>query len=132
MESQTKNLIPELIRHGEIRTTLSRAKVVQSRIDRLVKHAKKRTLASRRLILSFFGNKSEITNQLVDEIVPKFGNRSSGYTRITRIGARRGDGAMIVKLGFVEMTEPARVETPVAKDVKTEKNTPAKSKTKGE
>ena len=103
-----KNLITSLIVHGQITTTETKAKVVQGKVDKLFTKAKKGNLHSRRQIDSVLNN-TKLTNKLVDELAPKT-KRVSGYTRITRLGRRSGDNAMLTRLEFVDSIyqEPVR------------------------
>ena len=96
-----KNLIQALIVHEEIKITEAKAKAIKRLIDKLITKAKKRTLHSRRQILAFLPDK-KVANKLVDEITPRFSKRISGFTRFVRLGKRRGDDAMMVKMEFVE------------------------------
>lgn len=99
-----KSLISSLIKHGQIKTTEAKAKAIRGLIDKLVGRAKHGTLHARRLIAGFLQDK-KVVNKLVDEIAPKFHSRPSGFTRIIRLGRRKGDQAMIVKMEFVEGEE---------------------------
>lgn len=102
-----KNLINSLITHGEVRTTESKAKAVRPLVEKLITKGKTGTLQTRRVILAFLQNKNAV-NKVVGEISPLFKNRPGGYTRIIRLGRRRGDDAMMVKLELVE--KPAEKE----------------------
>lgn len=96
-----KNLINSLIIHGEIRTTEARAKAIRRLVDKLITKGKQQTLHARRLIAAFLQNKNAV-NKIVDELSPLFKKRPGGFTRIVRLGERRGDAAPIVKLELVE------------------------------
>jgi large subunit ribosomal protein L17 len=96
-----KGLLSQLIHHGEIITTLSKAKSISKLMDKLITKAKKQDLNSRRIIAAFF-NKKSITNKLIDELAPQMGSRTSGYTKITRIGNRTGDDALTAKIEFID------------------------------
>lgn len=96
-----RSLIQSLIIYEEIKTTETKAKVVKRLIDKLIAKAKKGSLHVRRQILAFLPNK-KAANKLVDEIAPRFKKRSSGFTRFIRLGKRRGDNAMIVRMELVE------------------------------
>jgi len=102
-----KNLINSLIIHGEIKTTESKAKAVRRLVDKLITRGKAGTLHARRSIAAFLQDK-KVVNKIVDEISPVFKKRPGGYTRMTRLGRRRGDNAMMVKLELVE--KPAKEE----------------------
>lgn len=99
-----KNLINALIEHREIKTTEAKAKAIKGLVDRFVSRAKKKDLHSRRLVFSFLQNR-KMVNKLFEEIAPRFRNRPSGFTRIIKLGRRRGDAAMMVKMEFVEGEE---------------------------
>ena len=96
-----KNLINALVLKGEIKTTESKAKAVRRLIDKLITKGKKGTLHSRRSIAAFLQNRRAV-NRIVDELSPLFAKRPGGFTRIIRLGRRRGDDAMMVKLELVK------------------------------
>ena len=96
-----KGLINSLVLHGQIKTTESKAKSIKGLTDKLISKGKKQTLHARRLIAAFLQNKKAV-NRIVDELAPLFKNRKSGFTKITRIGRRRGDDALMVKIELVE------------------------------
>lgn len=110
-----RNLLSALILHGEIKTTESKAKATRRLFDRLVSKGKSGTLHARRIVAAFLNNKKAV-NKLVDEIAPKFKDRPGGFTRMIRLGRRRGDDAMMVKLELVE--KPETEKKPVEKKVK--------------
>ena len=92
-----KSLIRALIKHGEIETTETRAKDVRSIAEKVITTAKADTLHARRLVRRWL-NDEDLVKVLFDTVAPKFADRSGGYTRITKIGHRRGDAAPMVKL----------------------------------
>ena len=81
-----------LLEKGQIKTTLSRAKEVAPLAEKMVTLAKKNNLASYRQALAFI-TKEDVAKKLFDEIGPKYAERNGGYTRIVKIGPRRGDAA---------------------------------------
>jgi len=99
-----KNLINSLILHGQIKTTEAKAKAVKRLVEKLITKGKEQTLHARRLIAAFLQNKKAV-NKIVDELAPLFKKRPGGYTRIVRLGERRGDRAPMVKLELVERPE---------------------------
>lgn len=101
-----RSLIQSLILHEEIKTTESKAKAVRRLFDKLTTKAKTGSLHVRRQIMAFLPNKTA-ANKLVDDIAPRFKKRLSGFTRLIRIGKRRGDSAMMVKM---ELAEKKKVE----------------------
>ena len=105
-----KNLISALVLHEEIQTTESKAKAIKGIVDKLISRGKKQTLHARRTIAAFLQNKKAV-NKIVDELSPRFKNRVSGYTRVLKIGERRGDDAMMVKMELVEKKETKKPKT---------------------
>jgi len=102
-----KNLINALVIHGEIKTTESKAKAIRGLVDKLITKGKRGTFQARRLVGAFLQNKKAV-NKIVDELSPTFKNRPGGFTKIVRLGPRRGDDAMMVKLELVEKSSSAK------------------------
>ncbi len=95
----------QVITHGRIKTTPTRAKEVRGVVDRLVTIAKKDDLPSRRRAAMVVKDK-QIVRQLFEDVAPELDDRNSGYTRILKLGPRHGDGAEQVYLELVNY-EPA-------------------------
>ncbi len=89
-----RNLAAEVFEHKEIRTTLAKAKELRSYVERLITYGKKGTLHHRRLAFQFLQNKQAVKT-LFDEIAPLYEDRAGGYTRIIKLGNRKGDNAAI-------------------------------------
>jgi len=85
-----------------IKTTETKAKELRRYTDRLITTAKAGTMAARRLVFSELRDK-RVVKKLFGEIIPQLSDRQSGYTRVAKIGARRGDGASI---SLVELLTP--------------------------
>ena len=81
-----------LFENGKIETTFYRAKEVQPIAEKMITLGKKNTLASYRKALSYI-TKEDVAKKLFSEIAPKYADRNGGYTRVTRLGPRRGDAA---------------------------------------
>jgi large subunit ribosomal protein L17 len=96
-----KNLTVSVLRYERIKTTEAKAKEVRGRVERMITLAKRGDLTARRAVIAEFPNEPLVINKLFDEIAPKYADRTSGYTRIVRIGERRGDAAEIVQLELV-------------------------------
>mgnify|MGYP001616082419 CR=1 FL=1 len=96
-------LVASLVLHGKTRTTKAKAKAIIGLIDRLVVLAKKDTLHAKRQILKRLKNNKEIATFLWTDVAKTFANRSSGFTRIIPLVARKGDLADMVRL---EWTDP--------------------------
>ena len=93
------NLATSLIQAGSVRTTDAKAKVLRGVVDRLGTFAKRGDLAARRHVLRSVRD-PKVVKRLFDEIAPRFVDREGGYTRVLKIGARRGDGAAISLVTF--------------------------------
>ena len=89
-----------LFENGKIETPFYRAKEVQPVAEKMVTLAKKNTLASYRKALSYI-TKEDVAKKLFKEIAPKYADRNGGYTRVTRIGQRRGDAAEMAVIELV-------------------------------
>jgi len=95
-----RNLTTSFLETGRIETTVTRAKEVKSVAEKMITLGKKNTLASRRQALAYI-TKEDVVKKLFDEIAPKYAERNGGYTRVIRIGARRGDAAEMAVLELV-------------------------------
>lgn len=96
-----KGLVRSLVEKGTIVTTTSKAKEASRIADKLIGKAKTDTLETRRTLHRFFGTR-DVVNTLVDRIAPEFTDRISGFTRITKIGVRRGDNSDMAELSLVK------------------------------
>lgn len=92
-------MVTYLLENGQIKTTVARAKEVAPIAENMITLAKKNDLASYRQALAFI-TKEDVAKKLFQEIGPKYESRSGGYTRIVRIGPRRGDAA---EMAFIEL-----------------------------
>ncbi len=95
------NLIVAVLRYEQIKTTEARAKEVRGMVERVITLSKTGTLADRRRIVAELPDEPLVIEKLYDEIVPRYGDRNSGYTRIVKIGPRPGDNAPMVQLELV-------------------------------
>lgn len=94
------NMVSSVLEHKHIRTTTAKAKVARRMVDRMITHAKKNTVAARRLVFDRL-RRRDIVKMLFDDIAPKFATRNGGYTRVLKLGRRQGDGAEIAILELV-------------------------------
>ena len=85
-------MVTYLLENGQIKTTITRAKEVAPVAEKMITLAKKNDLASYRQALAFI-TKEDVANKLFKEIGPKYADRNGGYTRVVKIGPRRGDAA---------------------------------------
>ena len=104
-EAMLANMAMSLFTHRMIKTTDAKAKALKPLVDRIITTAKKDTLAAKRQVAKTVKNK-EVFKKLFGEIVPQLSDRDSGYSRIMKLGVRRGDGA---PLSVVELL----IEKPV-------------------
>ena len=95
-----RQLTTDLLEKGRLETTFTRAKEVQPVAEKMITLGKENTLASYRRALSFI-TKEDVANKLFKEIAPSYADRNGGYTRVTRIGPRRGDAAEMAVLELV-------------------------------
>jgi large subunit ribosomal protein L17 len=103
-------LAEQLFQNGKITTTETKARRLRPLAERLISQAKKGDLASRRRVMAKISNKS-VVHTLFTEIAPKFQKRNGGYTRITKIGPRKGDNApMAVIEMLAEEISPKKSE----------------------
>ena len=93
------NLASALFENKKIMTTLPKAKELRSFAERLITFGKKGDLAARRHVLKFIPQKA-VVKELFEDIAPKFKGRNGGYTRVTKIGNRKGDNA---PLAYIEL-----------------------------
>ena len=93
-------MVTYLLENGQIKTTITRAKEVAPVAEKMITLAKDNTLASYRQALSYI-TKEDVANKLFKEIGPKYAERNGGYTRIVRIGPRRGDAAEMAIIQLV-------------------------------
>ncbi|WP_062207439.1 50S ribosomal protein L17 [Streptomyces sp. NBRC 109706] len=95
------NLATALFEHGRITTTVAKARRLRPVAERLITKAKKGDLHNRRQVMQTIRDKS-VVHTLFTEIGPRYENRPGGYTRITKIGPRRGDNAPMAVIELVE------------------------------
>jgi large subunit ribosomal protein L17 len=103
------NLATALFEHGKITTTEAKAKRLRPLAERLVTFAKRGDLHARRRVMTVVRDKS-VVHELFAEIGPRYENRQGGYTRITKVGPRKGDNAPMAVIELVEALT-AKVET---------------------
>ncbi|MCI1944715.1 50S ribosomal protein L17 [Clostridium luticellarii] len=95
-----RNLVTSFLKHGKIQTTDTRAKETRNIAEKMITLAKRGDLHARRQVLSFV-TEEEVVKNLFSDIAPKYAERNGGYTRMYKIGPRRGDGAELVILELV-------------------------------
>jgi large subunit ribosomal protein L17 len=101
------NLATALFEHGKITTTEAKARRLRPYAERLITFAKRGDLSARRQVLTVVTDKS-VVHTLFTEIGPQFATREGGYTRITKIGPRKGDNAPLAVIELVQEEAEAR------------------------
>ena len=102
------NLATALFEHGKITTTEAKAKRLRPLAERLITHAKRGDLHARRRVLAVIRDKG-VVHELFAEIGPRYATRPGGYTRITKVGPRKGDNAPMAVIELVEALAEAVV-----------------------
>lgn len=96
-----RNQLTALFTHERITTTIAKAKDLRPLAEKMVTLARTGTLANRRRVLTMVSDK-QVVRHLFDDIAPRFADRDGGYTRILRIGSRKGDNAEMAIIEFVD------------------------------
>ncbi len=128
-EATLRNLARAIIEHHQVKTTLAKAKAARSYIERLITYGKKNTVAARRLAFKRLQNRT-LVKMLFDEIAPAFAERNGGYTRVIKLGRRRGDGAELAVLQLVGFEKLVVEEKAKPKKSKKKETAPSKEKKK--
>lgn len=95
-----RSLVTSLLKHGKIETTVTRAKETKRLAEKMITLGKRGDLHARRQALAFI-HEEEVVKDLFENIAPKYAERNGGYTRILKVGPRRGDAAEMVILELV-------------------------------
>ncbi len=99
-EAMLKNLVTSLLENGKIETTLEKAKETRCMAEKMITLGKENTLHTRRQALSYI-TKEDVVTKVFNEIAPKYAERNGGYTRILKLGPRRGDAAEMAIIELV-------------------------------
>ena len=91
-KAMLRAMVTFLLENGKIETTVTRAKEVRAMAEKMITIAKANDLHSKRQVYSYI-TKESVAKKVMDEIAPKYADRNGGYTRIIKIGPRRGDAA---------------------------------------
>jgi len=99
-KAMLRNLVTSLLREGRIETTVTRAKETRKLAEKMITLGKKGDLHARRQVLAYIYDET-VVKELFDEIAPKYEDRNGGYTRIMKLGPRRGDGSEMAIIELV-------------------------------
>ena len=94
------NMASSLFEHGKIETTFTRAKEISAMAEKMITLGKQKDMAAYRQALAYI-TREDVAKKLFDETAKKYEGREGGYTRVTRIGARRGDAAEMAVIELV-------------------------------
>jgi large subunit ribosomal protein L17 len=101
-----RNLLKALLVREQIRTTDAKAKELRRHADRIITLGKRGTVHARRLAYVYLGSR-KLVQRLFDEVAPRFHSRAGGYTRVLKLGPRRGDAAPVSIVEFTERIKTA-------------------------
>ena len=94
-------LAQSLIIHGKIKTTEARAKELRPFIEKLITKGKTNSVATHRVIVARLGGRKQTTKRLIETVAPEYKKRDGGYTRITKLPPRLGDGSKMAIIEFI-------------------------------
>ncbi|MGN0678976.1 MAG: 50S ribosomal protein L17 [Oscillospiraceae bacterium] len=99
-KAMLRGMVTYLLENGKIETTVTRAKEVRAEAEKMITLGKANTLHTKRQVFSYV-TKEAVAKKLIDEIAPKYSDRNGGYTRIYKLGPRRGDAAEMAIIELV-------------------------------
>lgn len=111
-KAMLRNQVTDLLREGRITTTITRAKETRRMAEKMITLGKRGDLHARRQALAYIYDEDVVT-ELFDNIAPKYAERSGGYTRILKLGQRRGDTAEMVFLELISRSKSVRTAVSV-------------------
>jgi large subunit ribosomal protein L17 len=103
-QAMFRNQLASLVEHERITTTLAKAKELRSIAERVVTRGKDDSVAARRWVQRWLPDRTHV-KKVFDELGPRFAERPGGYTRIVKLGPRKGDAAEMAVIEFVELGE---------------------------
>ena len=126
-KAMKRSLVSALFLNDRIKTIESRAKEIRGDVDKIITWAKRGDLHSRRLAIAALGNDSELVREIFEKVEQgMFADRNGGYTRIIKLGPRKGDNAPMVIMELVTESVPAKKEKAAPAKAKATKVAPAK------
>jgi large subunit ribosomal protein L17 len=96
-----RNLVVSVLRYERVRTTEAKAKEIRGQVERMITLARDGSVDARRRVVAELPKEPLVVDKLFREIAPKYADRTSGFTRIVRLGQRVGDAAPIVQIELV-------------------------------
>ena len=132
-KAMKRSLVSALFLNDRIKTIESRAKEIRGDVDKIITWAKRGDLHSRRLAIAALGNDSELVREIFDKVAQgMFADRNGGYTRIVKLGPRKGDNAPMVIMELITEALPAKKKKAAPAKAKAKKVEPAKAEEKKE
>ena len=125
-KAMLRGMVTLLLANGQIETTYTRAKELSAIADKMITLGKANTLASRRAAIACI-TKKEVVTKLFDEIAPVYANQAGGYTKIYKMGPRRGDGA---EMAVIKLVTPKKSEAELAVEAEAAKKPAKKTRAK--
>lgn len=120
-----RSLATSLLKHKKIKTTVAKAKELRTFVEPMITRAKENTVHARRVVNADIKDRA-VVKELFDEIVTKVGNRPGGYTRIVKLGQRKGDAA---EMAIIELVDYSGIVKPKATKASKDETKPAEEKT---
>lgn len=128
-KAMKRSLVSALFLNDRIKTIESRAKEIRGDVDKIITWAKRGDLHSRRLAMAALGNDSELVREIFEKVEQgMFADRQGGYTRITKLGPRKGDNAPMVIMELITEALPAKKTKAAPAKAKATKVAPAEEK----
>ena len=117
--SMLRGQVTYLLENGSLQTTVTRAKELRCLADKMITLGKKNTLVAKRQAIAFL-KKESVVYKLFTKIAPLYDERNGGYTRILKVGPRRGDGAEMAIIKLIDYKKPEAGEKKAKKEKKVE------------
>ena len=130
-QAMLANMAISLIMHKRITTTLAKAKALKKYVEPLLTRSKDDSTNSRRVVFRYLQNK-EALKELFGEVSAKIGDRPGGYTRVIKLGTRKGDAAQIAFIELVDFDENMAKAPKAAKKTRRSRKSSAKAETAAE
>ncbi|MGD9934304.1 MAG: 50S ribosomal protein L17 [Dehalococcoidia bacterium] len=109
--SMYRNLVTDLLRHERITTTEAKAKEIRPMAEKMITLGKRGDVHARRQALAFMYD-TKVVKKVFDEIAPRMANRPGGYTRITALETRKGDGAKVATIELIDVVDAPATPRP--------------------
>jgi len=119
-----RSLATSLLKHKKIKTTVAKAKELRTFVEPIITRAKENTVHARRVVNADIKDRA-VVKELFDEIAPKVGERPGGYTRVVKLGQRKGDAA---EMAIIELVDYSGIVKPKESKSKKEETKPTEEK----